>query len=226
MDRRSLRQIGVTFVIALILAGAAPWRGALTPGIVLFLLMVVIMTTIRAPHTTDPLPVAGGQRESREKSLLKLVATGMMYVPAIAIATPLLGFAAYSNPAWLVGPGVVLACIGLWLFWRSHADLGQNWSPVLELRESHGLVTSGVYARIRHPMYAAIFAITGAQLALLGNWIAGPSGLVAFTLLYIDRVGPEERMMADRFGADWDRYAARTGRLLPAIARAKPGNTA
>ena len=226
MNAQAVRQIGLTVVIALVLAGAAGWREALTPGIVLFLVMVVIMTAIRAPHMTDPLPVASRQREGRETLLVQLVSAGMMYLPAIAIATPLLAFAAYPNPVWLVGLGVVLAAFGIWLFWRSHADLGRNWSPVLELRESHGLVTSGVYARVRHPMYTAILLIVCAQAAFLGNWIAGPAGLVAFTLLYLDRVGPEERMMADRFGADWDQYAARTGRLFPIFVRPEAGDTA
>jgi protein-S-isoprenylcysteine O-methyltransferase Ste14 len=40
--------------------------------------------------------------------------------------------------------------LAVWLFWRSHADLGRNWSPSLELREGHELVTEGVYRYVRH----------------------------------------------------------------------------
>ena len=185
--------------------------------------MAVMTATIRVRHTTEALP---RQREGREKLLIQLVGAGMMYLPAIAIATPFLNIAAYPNPVWLVGLGVILAAFGIWLFWRSHADLGRNWSPVLELRESHGLITSGVYARVRHPMYSAILLITAAQAAFIGNWIAGPAGLIAFTILYIDRVGAEEKMMAERFGTDWTRYVARTGRLLPMAAPNEPNSTA
>jgi protein-S-isoprenylcysteine O-methyltransferase Ste14 len=217
MDKRVLTHIGVNTGIALVLGGAALWRGALTPGILLFLAMVLAMTATRAVLTGDLLPVASVQRAGREKVLVWLVAIGMVYLPAIAIATPLLGFADYAAPVWVVGLGIVLAVFGIWLFWRSHADLGRNWSPVLELREGHGLVTSGVYARIRHPMYAAIYLIVTAQAAFLGNWIAGPAGLVFLTILYLDRVGPEERMMAKRFGAEYDAYSSRTGRLIPTL---------
>jgi protein-S-isoprenylcysteine O-methyltransferase Ste14 len=50
-----------------------------------------------------------------------------------------------------------------------------------------------------------------------GRWIAGPSYLVAMVLLFVFRLGPEERMMAERFGPDWEAYRARTSRLLPGI---------
>ena len=226
MNAPALRQISLTIVIALVLAGASAWSDALTPGIVLFLVMVVIMAAIRAPYMANSAPVASREREGREKLLVQIVGAGMMYLPAIAIATPLLNIAAYPNPVWLVVLGVILAAFGIWLFWRSHADLGRNWSPVLELRESHGLVTNGVYARVRHPMYSAILLITAAQAAFIGNWIAGPAGLIAFTILYIDRVGAEEKMMARRFGTDWTRYVARTGRLLPMAAPNEPDSIA
>lgn len=39
----------------------------------------------------------------------------------------------------------------VWLLWRSHADLGRNWSPMLEIRQEQSLATQGVYRLIRHP---------------------------------------------------------------------------
>ncbi|NOT29051.1 MAG: isoprenylcysteine carboxylmethyltransferase family protein [Planctomycetes bacterium] len=56
---------------------------------------------------------------------------------------------------------------------RSHADLGTNWSITLEVREQHTLVTRGVYARVRHPMYTALL------LYALGQWLVVPNWLVA-----------------------------------------------
>ncbi|MEM8878504.1 MAG: protein-S-isoprenylcysteine O-methyltransferase [Pseudomonadota bacterium] len=226
MNRQVLRSFAMAVLIAIVLAGAAAWRGALTPGIVMFLASTLALLGIRAQYTSDPLPIASRHRQVRETFLLQLVAAGMSYLPAIAIATPLLDFANYATPLWVLGLGAVLSIAGLWLFWRSHADLGQNWSVTLELRSTHKLVTRGVYSRIRHPMYSAIFLIAAAQAAFLGNWIAGPAGFFTFTVLYLDRVRAEEQMMAERFGTDWTRYAARTGRLLPTAARNETGSAA
>jgi protein-S-isoprenylcysteine O-methyltransferase Ste14 len=107
----------------------------------------------------------------------------------------------------------------LLLFYRSHADLGPNWSATLELRRGHTLITNGVYRSIRHPMYAAILLWDLAQGLLLSNWLAGWGAFVTFALLYVARAPREERMMCDAFGDDYRAYMRRTGRLFPRLAK-------
>ena len=128
------------------------------------------------------------------------------------------------KPAWdrrqfIKSAAVGTACmaLGLWLFYRSHADLGTNWSITLEVREGHRLVTEGVYRRVRHPMYAALLLFSAGQALVLPNWVAGPAYLVAFAILLAFRLGPEERMMAAEFGGEYGAYQARTKRLLPGV---------
>jgi protein-S-isoprenylcysteine O-methyltransferase Ste14 len=87
----------------------------------------------------------------------------------------------------------------------------------LDVREGHALITSGVYSRIRHPMYAAFWLWAMAQALLLSNWVAGPAGLVGFGILYFLRVGEEERLMLDTFGEEYRSYMDRTARIVPGI---------
>lgn len=213
--RRALRNLLIRVAIVTTLAALAYWRDALTLGFAFFLIFTAVWTTIRAQFEAGALPVAHSERAGREAGLLRGVGMGMFALPCIAIGTPFLDFASYPVPLGYTVVGGLLALPTLWLFWRSHADLGRNWSPVLELREGHGLITHGVYAWVRHPMYAAIFAMTFMQFIFIGNWLAGPAGYVTFLLLYIDRIGPEENMMAKTFGEDWVRYTERTGALFP-----------
>jgi protein-S-isoprenylcysteine O-methyltransferase Ste14 len=145
---------------------------------------------------------------------------GMLGLPVVALATPILDWARYAVYGPVAGLGCGLALAGLWIFRRAHVDLGRNWSPTLELREGHRIIQTGIYARVRHPMYLAIILLTLAQAAMFGNWLAGPAGLIAFLALYLARVTNEERMMQDRFGPEWQAYVARTGRLLPRMTRA------
>jgi protein-S-isoprenylcysteine O-methyltransferase Ste14 len=106
---------------------------------------------------------------------------------------------------------------GLWVIWRAHQDLGRNWSPTLDLQQEHQLVTNGIYARMRHPIYAGMWLWACAQPLLLQNWLVGPAGLLTFALVYATRVPKEEKMMLDRFGAQYRAYLDKTGSILPRL---------
>jgi len=43
--------------------------------------------------------------------------------------------------------GILLIIPSNWLFWRSHKDLDRQFSPILEIQESHQLITHGVYKK-------------------------------------------------------------------------------
>ncbi|MGH6737503.1 MAG: protein-S-isoprenylcysteine O-methyltransferase, partial [Bradyrhizobium sp.] len=117
--------------------------------------------------------------------------------------------------AWL---GVAAMAAALWLFHRSHADLGRNWSISLQVREQHALVKTGIYRLIRHPMYSSFFLLGIAQMLLLPNWFAGVSGIAGAGLLFAFRVRREEQMMLESFGDDYRAYMAQTKRIIPWIA--------
>jgi protein-S-isoprenylcysteine O-methyltransferase Ste14 len=177
-----------------------------------------VMIAIRAPHGQRSRTVAvAASHRGRLETVLLTIAIVAFVLPLLWVASPLLAFADYELHPAPFAAGVVCFALGLWLFHRSHADLGTNWSITLELRESHTLVTSGVYRRIRHPMYLALLGYSVGNALVLPNWIAGPSVIVAFLLLVGLRLGPEERMMRERFGVEYDAYAARTKRLIPGV---------
>jgi protein-S-isoprenylcysteine O-methyltransferase Ste14 len=155
-----------------------------------------------------------------EKTLMAIVIPGGLLLPVVYLFTPWLAFADYNLPKFAPPCGTVLMIAALWLFWRSHADLGLNWSVTLELRKDHQLIKQGVYHSIRHPMYASIWLFSLAQGLLLENWLAGWYALVAFALMYFIRTPREEKMMCESFGHEYRDYMRQTGRLLPRL-RAK-----
>lgn len=152
---------------------------------------------------------------SQEKTLLGLLSLGGLIVPIIYAATNWLDFANYTLPAWAGWLGVLLTAGALFVFWRAHADLGLNWSPTLEIREKHELITRGIYGVIRHPMYASQWLLVIAQPLLLHNWIAGFLNLLVFIPFYLLRVKAEEKMMLDSFGLQYQEYMKTTGGVLP-----------
>jgi len=185
-----------------------------------FLLGIVAQIGIRSPYnrlrrqnrvTTDRVT-------TQEKTLLGLLFLGLL-LSVVYIFTDWLTFADYHLPAWLGVVGILLLLLSLWLFWRSHIDLGRNWSPSLQIIQEHTLVTNGIYRVIRHPMYASQWLFVVAQILLLQNWIAGPVNLLVFIPFYFLRVPQEEQMMIEQFGTAYRTYMAQTGRVLPRLGR-------
>jgi protein-S-isoprenylcysteine O-methyltransferase Ste14 len=186
-------------------------------GKALVLFGIVSTIVIRAPHGKrhGKIKIVESRRGALEIGLLAFMWITMLILPILAIFTPIFSLADYRLYPIPFSIGLVCLMAGLWLFYRSHADLGESWSLSLEILEGHKLVTHGVYKRIRHPMYTANFLQAVAQMLLLPNWIAGPSCFVAFLLLFMFRVCAEERMMSEKFGEEYARYKSETKRLVP-----------
>jgi protein-S-isoprenylcysteine O-methyltransferase Ste14 len=160
-------------------------------------------------------PVRYSGRDLREFALLGASLTGLGIVPFIYVTAHVPRFADYPLIPALSYLGIAVNLTYIWLFYRTHHDLGQNWSVSLDLRERHTLVTTGVYSLVRHPMYAGFWLMALGQALLLPNWVAGPAGLVGFGFLFFGRVGREEEMMISAFGDDYRAYMQRTARVVP-----------
>lgn len=149
--------------------------------------------------------------------IMILVAIAMFLLPLTYIFTKKLDFANYHLPLWVGWLGAPTFAIALWFLWRSHSDLGKNFSLTTETKEKQTLVTTGVYKKIRHPMYTAHLIWALAQAMLLQNWIAGPTFLIANLLLLIRRIPREEEKMIEEFGPEYTSYMEKSGRLLPKL---------
>ncbi len=206
------------FLFALVLV-AYFWRRGdawLWPELV-WALSALIQAAIRWPHVqaNRANQVQVQRVDRREQWLMFGVFMGLLCLPMLHLATPWFEALDYRLPEAASWAGAALMAISLVYFHRTHADLGRHWSPSLEVHSGHRLVTQGVYARVRHPMYASIWLFALAQPLLVHNWLAGAFGLVAFGLLYALRVPREEALMLDTFGDEYRAYMQRTGRLWP-----------
>src|SRR5690606_36343561 len=151
-----------------------------------WLAVFLAMCAIRTPHSlrNRANTVVEARKGATEIALLAAMFMTMMVLPLLHLATGVFAFAAYALPDWAVWLGALAQIPFLWLCWRSHTDLGRNWSPGLEVRSDHELVTNGIYARIRHPMYAAIWISALVQPLLIQNWIAGFLVVPAFAAMW------------------------------------------
>jgi protein-S-isoprenylcysteine O-methyltransferase Ste14 len=138
-----------------------------------------------------------------------------------------------SAPVLLV---LVLALVGLFY---THGLLGQGpvsigfqvlaallmiWARVtFGMRSFHyaanptegGLVTTGPYRYMRHPIYAAVLLFLWAGVAANASLLSVALGLVATAMLAL-RIAFEERLVRQHY-PDYDDYARRTNRVIPFI---------
>jgi len=114
---------------------------------------------------------------------------------------------------WL---GVVLFAAGGALRLWPVFVLGHRFSGLVAIQPGHMLVTTGVYAVIRHPSYLGLLVNS------LGWALAFRSGVgVLLTVLTIPpllaRIHAEERLLRSQFGEAYDAYRARTSRMIPGL---------
>jgi protein-S-isoprenylcysteine O-methyltransferase Ste14 len=150
----------------------------------------------------------------------------------LACAAAMVAVIAFTGPGAGVPAGLVISgealavAFSAWLL-VSVWFLGHCFGV---LPEARGLVTSGPYRFVRHPVYLGELGAC-AGLALAAPSLRNGLVLAGFTIAQRVRMGLEERALGDAF-AEYGAYAARTPRLIPRIGRvgersadhdAKPG---
>jgi protein-S-isoprenylcysteine O-methyltransferase Ste14 len=115
--------------------------------------------------------------------------------------------------AGVFGAAICLAGVGLAVWAR--VCMGDNWGMPMTQRETPELVTSGPFARLRHPIYAGVLlAILGTLLALDPKALFG--WLIAVAYFAISAI-KEERDLLKIFPAQYRAYMQHTSRLIPFV---------
>src|SRR5258706_1166780 len=97
------------------------------PWNLVFLIGFIVYVVIRGvfKQRTKSNEKAVSRADALEKTLMAIVIPGGLLLPIVYLFTPWLAFADYHLPAFAPWCGAVLMAAALWLFYRSHADLGQ-----------------------------------------------------------------------------------------------------
>lgn len=197
----------------------------MSPFSILFLAAWLIEEAIRFPHRRryrQELRQHGAAHSRMTPlgvTLDMLAFLGMEIVPLFAILSPWLDFANYKMPAGIGWLGALLMAGSIILLIVAHRHLGRNWSPSVDLRQEHKLVTQGIYAHLRHPIYASVWLWCLAQALLVHNWLGGLAGIILFLPVYLTRLPVEERMMLDAFGEQYRDYMRRVGGIFPRLGK-------
>jgi len=94
--------------------------------------------------------------------------------------------------------------------------LRNRFSGLVAIQPGHTLETTGVYRVIRNPSYLGLL-ITSLGWVLTFRSVVGVLLVASLLVPLVARIRAEERLLRSHFGAGYEKYCARTWRLLPGI---------
>ena len=93
---------------------------------------------------------------------------------------------------------------------KAMVDAGSNFSFIIETskRPTHRLVTTGMYATLRHPSYFGSFWYFLCTQAMAGNWVCLLMFAIVLRRFFKERIEEEEQLLegADFFGEEYTVY--------------------
>ncbi len=115
--------------------------------------------------------------------------------------------------------GTATAVLGIAATAAAQLQMGTSWRIGVDPSERTGLVTSGIFAKVRNPIFTAMLVTAVGFTLMVGNAVA-VAGLAALILaLEVQVRAVEEPYLRSAHGPDFDAYVAQTGRFLPSIGR-------
>jgi protein-S-isoprenylcysteine O-methyltransferase Ste14 len=169
-------------------------------------MLLVSMRRGRAPNTRT----AQG-RSDRMPVLANVAAFALFFPSLLTLSGTLKG----SVALLLALTGCLLAVAGAAVVLRSRMELGPAWSFVPVADEVTGLVTTGPYRHVRHPIYLGLSMLALGQALAFASW---PAFLVLFAGIvptFIWRAAAEEKLLAATFGERYALYRTQTNMIIP-----------
>jgi protein-S-isoprenylcysteine O-methyltransferase len=118
---------------------------------------------------------------------------------------------------WQVG--FVIMVVGNAIRFHGMTYCGKNFSHLVmtERREGHQLVTTGIYALLRHPAYFGWFYWSVGTQILLGNPLCTIAYALASWRFFANRIPFEESHLEEFYGEEYKAYKGRTFVGIPFV---------
>lgn len=109
--------------------------------------------------------------------------------------------------------GVLFCLAGLFLFALSLVSFGKSFRVGIDQEHPDKLVTTGIFAFSRNPIYVAFGSVLLGQFLVFSNWILLLYIVVAIWLFH-RQVSREEEYLRNHYGQQYSAYCDRVRRYL------------
>lgn len=156
----------------------------------------------------------------KKKEHLPLFGVGPYYV-SIIIGLTLLAFL-LRNSTYVIGGrikkfqvvftifGILLILISV-LIWFQAVFVAKLDTKIKKNR----LVTNGIFAWVRNPIYSAFLILCTGFICLIGNWYFYFLPIIYWIFLTVLMINTEEKWLKKQFGQEYEEYCRNVNRCIP-----------
>ena len=155
-----------------------------------------------------------------EKGHLPILGVGPLYVITIILMTVIsiilsvtrfIPVITFTNMRWIfILIGILCFAIGITLWLRA---------VIIDKLDTHiiknELVTTGVYAYVRNPVYSAFMFVCTGVLLIYGNLILLLLPIIYWVFMTVLMKSTEEKWLEDLYGQEYIQYLQRVNRCIP-----------
>jgi protein-S-isoprenylcysteine O-methyltransferase Ste14 len=185
--------------------------------------LVIVLRIVCLLAFAGPMSLAGGRRRGGSETRARQTGSGRapvvanlsafgLFFPSLLIFS---GRPEASMALPLATSGCLLALAGAALVVRSRAALGPAWSFVPKADRGTGLVTTGPYRLVRHPIYLGFALLATGQALAFGSWPALMIVLCGIVPTFAWRARTEEKLLGRTFGERYAVYRQGTKLIIP-----------
>ena len=184
--------------------------------------LVIVFRTVSLLAFAGPMLLGVGGRRGEPKTrarhrggrapvVANLAAFGVFFPALIIFSGNANGFTALL----LASLGSLLAVAGAALVLRSRAVLGPAWSFLPKAGQETGLVTTGPYRLVRHPIYLGLALLAIGEALAFSSWPAFLIVLSGIVPTFAWRAQAEETLLSRTFGKRYALYKKQTKMIFP-----------
>lgn len=155
-----------------------------------------------------------------EKGHLPILGVGPLYVVTIILmtiisitlsATGIIPVITFANFQWIfILIGILCFIIGITL-WLKAVIIDRLDAHIIK----NELVTTGVYAYVRNPVYSAFMFVCTGVLLIYGNLVLLVLPIIYWGFMTVLMKSTEEKWLEDLYGQEYIQYLQRINRCIP-----------
>ena len=193
---------GMAIVFSVLLfvpAGTAAWPAAWVFLVMMFAFTIALSVWLMRfdPELLEERMSGVGKSDQKTWDKVLLAFVGIAFFAWLTVMGVDRRFHLSRVPLWLGGVGAVMLVLSFGVFYLTFRE-NTYLSPAVRVQKerSQVVVSTGPYARVRHPLYAGFVLYTFGTALLLGSWL-GVVGALVLIVLVAYRAVMEERVLRE-----------------------------